>query len=98
MSPSRDSQGTKWWSNETGSVVAAATRRRSWCTLSYFMKRVSSRGLMAEPHALEQLWQNTNLGEGEEVSIAVLNLGLRNQHSHFSWAGARLFSVCSNLW
>jgi len=39
-------------------------------------------GLIAEPHALEQLWRNTNLGEGEEGSIAVLDLGARKTSIH----------------
>jgi type IV pilus assembly protein PilM len=49
-------------------------------------------GLMAEPHALEQLWRNTNLGEGEEGAIAVLDLGAHNTNIHIFHGGELQFS------
>jgi type IV pilus assembly protein PilM len=39
-------------------------------------------GLLAEPHAFEQFWRTANLGEDEEGSIAVLDLGARKTSVH----------------
>jgi len=49
-------------------------------------------GLMAEPHALQQLWRNTNLGEDEKGSIAVLDLGAHNTNIHIFHEGELQFS------
>ncbi len=64
-------------------LVAAATRETVMEHVELLHEAgLEPVGLMAEPHALEQLWQNTNLGEGEEGSIAVLDLGARKTSIH----------------
>ena len=64
-------------------LVAAATRE----TVMEYVELLHQAGLepvglLAESHALEQLWRNTNLEEGEEGSIAVLDLGAHNTNIH----------------
>jgi type IV pilus assembly protein PilM len=74
-------------------LVAAATRE----TVMEHVELVHEAGLepvglLAEPHALEQLWRHTNLGEGEEGSIAVLDLGAHNTNIHIFHGGKLQFS------
>ena len=64
-------------------LVAAATRETVMEHVELLHEAgLQPVGLMAEPHALEQLWRNNNLGEGEEGSIAVLDLGARKTSIH----------------
>lgn len=49
-------------------------------------------GLMAEPHAVEQFWRSANLGEGEEGTIAVLDLGAHKTNIHIFQGGELQFS------
>jgi type IV pilus assembly protein PilM len=64
-------------------LVAAATRETVMEQVELLNEAgLEPIGLIAEPHALEQLWRNTNLGEGEEGSIAVLDLGARKTSIH----------------
>jgi len=64
-------------------LVAAATREAVMEHVELLHEAgLEPVGLMAEPHALEQLWRNTNLGEGEEGSVAVLDLGARKTSIH----------------
>jgi type IV pilus assembly protein PilM len=64
-------------------LVAAATREAVMEHVELLHEAgLEPVGLVAEPHALEQLWRNTNLGEGEEGSIAVLDLGARKTSIH----------------
>ena len=64
-------------------LVVAATRETVMEHLELLNEAgLGAVGLMAEPHAIEQLWRNTNLGAGEEGSIAVLDLGAHNTNIH----------------
>ena len=59
-------------------LVAAATREAVMEHIEVLQQAgLEPLGLMAEPHAVEQLWRNTNLGEAEEGATAVLDLGAR---------------------
>jgi len=75
-------------------LVAAATREAVMEHVDDLLHQAGLEpvGLMAEPHALEQLWRNTNLGEGEEGSIAVLDLGARKTSIHIFHARELQFS------
>lgn len=64
-------------------LVAAATRE----TVMQYVEMLHQAdlepvGLLAEPHAIEQLWRHTHLGGGEEGSIAVLDLGAHKTSIH----------------
>ena len=64
-------------------LVVAATRETVMEHLELLNEAgLGAVGLMAEPHAIEQLWRNTNLGAGEEGSIAVLDLGAHHTNIH----------------
>jgi type IV pilus assembly protein PilM len=59
-------------------LVAAATREAVMEHVEVLQQAgLEPLGLMAEPHAIEQLWRNINLAEGEEGATAVLDLGAR---------------------
>jgi type IV pilus assembly protein PilM len=75
-------------------VMAVAATREAVMTHVEVLQQAGLEpvGLMAEPHALEQLWRNTNLGEGEEGSIAVLDLGAHNTNIHIFHEGELQFS------
>ncbi|MCG6982646.1 MAG: type IV pilus assembly protein PilM [Deltaproteobacteria bacterium] len=77
---SRDESGSQ---SKQEVLVAAATREAVMEHVELLHEAgLEPVGLMAEPHAFEQLWRNTNLGEGEEGSIAVLDLGARKTSIH----------------
>ena len=77
---SRDESGSQ---TKQELLVAAATREAVMEHVELLHQAgLEPVGLLAEPHALEQLWRNTNLGEGEEGSIAVLDLGARKTSIH----------------
>ena len=77
---SRDESGSQ---TKQEVLVAAATREAVMEHVELLHQAgLEPVGLLAEPHALEQLWRNTNLGEGEEGSIAVLDLGARKTSIH----------------
>jgi type IV pilus assembly protein PilM len=77
---SRDESGSQ---TKQEVLVAAATREAVMEHVELLHEAgLEPVGLMAEPHALEQLWRNTNLGEGEEGAIAVLDLGARKTSIH----------------
>ena len=64
-------------------MVAAATKEKVMEHVELLHQAdLEPVGLIAEPHAIEQLWRNTNLGEGEEGSIAILDLGSRKTSIH----------------
>ena len=77
---SRDESGSQ---TKQELLVAAATREAVMEHVELLHEAgLEPVGLLAEPHAFEQLWRNTNLGEGEEGSIAVLDLGARKTSIH----------------
>ena len=74
-------------------LVVAATREAVMAHVEVLQQAgLEPVGLMAEPHAIEQLWRNTNLGEGEEGAVAVLDLGAHNTNIHIFHGGGLQFS------
>jgi type IV pilus assembly protein PilM len=74
-------------------LVAAATRETVVEHIAVLREAgLEPVGLMAEPHAVEQLWRNASLGEDEEGSIAVLDLGARKTNIHIFEGGRLRFS------
>jgi type IV pilus assembly protein PilM len=89
---SRDESGSQ---TKQEVLVVAATREAVMEHFELLHKAgLEPVGLLAEPHALEQLWRNTNLGEGEEGSIAVLDLGAYNTNIHIFHGRELQFSRC----
>ena len=87
---SRDESGGK---TKQEVLVVAATRETVMEHIEVLHQAgLEPVGLMAEPHALQQLWRNTDLGEGEEGSIAVLDLGAHNTNIHIFHGGELQFS------
>ena len=87
---SRDESGGK---TKQEVMVAAATRETVMEHVELIQEAgLELVGLMAEPHAIEQLWRNTSLGEGEEGAIAVLDLGARKTSIHIFHGGGLQFS------
>jgi type IV pilus assembly protein PilM len=71
-------------------LVAAATRETVVEHIAVLREAgLEPVGLMAEPHAVEQLWRSASLGEDEGGSIAVLDLGAHKTSIHI-FEGARL--------
>jgi type IV pilus assembly protein PilM len=74
-------------------LVAAATRETVMEHVEFIQEAgLEPVGLLAEPHAIEQLWRTTNLGEGEEGSIAVLDLGAGKTSINIFHGGQLQFS------
>jgi len=74
-------------------LVAAATRETVVEHMAVLREAgLEPVGLMAEPHAVEQLWRSASLGEDEEGSIAVLDLGAHKTNIHIFEGGRLRFS------
>jgi len=74
-------------------LVAAATRETVVEHIAVLREAgLEPVGLMAEPHAVEQLWRSASLGEDEEGSIAVLDLGAHKTSIHIFEGGTLRFS------
>jgi type IV pilus assembly protein PilM len=74
-------------------LVAAATRETVMEHIAVLREAgLEPVGLMAEPHAVEQLWRSANLGKDEEGSIAVLDLGAHETSIHIFEGGRLRFS------
>ena len=74
-------------------LVAAATRETVVEHIAVLREAgLEPVGLMAEPHAVEQLWRSASLGEGEEGSIAVIDLGAHKTSIHIFEGGRLRFS------
>jgi type IV pilus assembly protein PilM len=74
-------------------LVAAATRETVMEHIAVLREAgLEPVGLMAEPHAVEQLWRSASLGEDEEGAIAVLDLGAHKTSIHIFEGGRLRFS------
>jgi type IV pilus assembly protein PilM len=74
-------------------LVAAATREKVVEHMAVLREAgLEPVGLMAEPHAVEQLWRSASLGEDEEGAIAVLDLGAHKTSIHIFEGGRLRFS------
>ncbi len=74
-------------------LAAAATRETVMEHITVLQEAgLEPIGLMAEPYAVEQLWRSANLGENEEGSIAVLDLGAHKTSIHIFQGGELQFS------
>jgi type IV pilus assembly protein PilM len=74
-------------------LVAAATRETVVEHMAVLREAgLEPVGLMAEPHAVEQLWRSASLGEDEEGAIAVLDLGAHKTSIHIFEGGRLRFS------
>jgi type IV pilus assembly protein PilM len=74
-------------------LVAAATRETIVEHMAVLREAgLEPVGLMAEPHAVEQLWRSASLGEDEEGAIAVLDLGAHKTSIHIFEGGRLRFS------
>ena len=74
-------------------LVAAATRETVVEHIAVLREAgLEPVGLMAEPHAVEQLWRSASLGEDEEGSIAVLDFGAHKTSIHIFEGGTLRFS------
>ncbi len=74
-------------------LVAAATRETVVEHIAVLREAgLEPVGLMAEPHAVEQLWRSASLGEDEEGAIAVLDLGAHKTSIHIFEGGRLRFS------
>jgi type IV pilus assembly protein PilM len=74
-------------------LVAAATRESVMEHIAVLQEAgLEPVGLMAEPHAVEQLWRSAGLGEDEEGSIAILDLGAHKTSIHIFQGGQLEFS------
>lgn len=74
-------------------LVAAATRETVVEHIAVLREAgLKPVGLMAEPHAVEQLWRSASLGEDEEGAIAVLDLGAHKTSIHIFEGGRLRFS------
>jgi len=74
-------------------LAAAATREAVMEHIAVLQEAgLEPVGLMAEPHGVEQLWRSANLGEDEEGSIAVLDLGAHKTSIYIFQGGGLQFS------
>jgi type IV pilus assembly protein PilM len=74
-------------------LAAAATRETVMEHIALLQEAgLEPVGLLAEPHALQQFWRTANLADGEEGSIAVLDLGARKTSIHIFQGGELQFS------
>ena len=74
-------------------LVAAATRETVVEHIAVLREAgLKPVGLMAEPHAVEQLCRSASLGEDEEGAIAVLDLGAHKTSIHIFEGGRLRFS------
>ena len=74
-------------------LVAAATRETVLEHIAVLREAgLKPVGLMAEPHAVEQLWRSARLGEDEEGALAVLDLGAQKTSIHIFEGGRLRFS------
>ncbi|MGD9337249.1 MAG: type IV pilus assembly protein PilM [Syntrophobacterales bacterium] len=86
------------WDEEGGQakqdvLVAAATRETVMDHIAVLQEAgLEPVGVMAEPHAVEQLWRRAELGKDEEGSIAVVDLGGHKTSIHIFLDGELQFS------
>ena len=74
-------------------LVAAATRETVLEHIAVLREAgLQPLGLMAEPHALAQLWRSARLGEDEKGAVAVLDLGAQKTSIHIFEGGRLRFS------
>jgi type IV pilus assembly protein PilM len=74
-------------------LVAAATRETVLEHIAVLREAgLQPLGLMAESHALAQLWRSARLGEDEKGAVAVLDLGAQKTSIHIFEGGRLRFS------